>query len=195
LVDAAVGSALLVVGTRGHGAFDAWRLGSVAHWVARHAPCPVVVVPDVEPRPARARVVVGIDGSAGARAAVRWASREADARAAALVVVHAWDYPYATELGSPEGRDLTRVDAALILEEAVRTAREERNGPVESRLVEGRAASELVGDGHDADLVVVGSRGRGAIRSLLFGSVSNEVSARASCPTVIVRSEDGDADR
>jgi nucleotide-binding universal stress UspA family protein len=194
LVDAARGSALLVVGTRGHGRFDGWRLGSVAQWAARHAPCPVAVVPDVEPRPARDRVAVGIDGSADSDAALRWACREAELRDAELLVVHAWDYAYATELGTPEACDLTRLDAALVLEEAVRTARDQRNGPVEGRLVRGRAASQLIEEAIDADLLVVSSRGRGAMRSLLFGSVSNEVSTRAPCPTVIVRGEDADPD-
>lgn len=194
LVDAARGSAMLVVGTRGHGRLAVWRLGSVAHSVSRHAPCPVAVVPDVGPRPARDRVVVGIDGSRGSGAALRWACREADIRDAELLVIHAWDYPYATELGTPEARDLTKLDAALLLEDAVRTAREERSRPVVGRLVEGEAAWELVEEARDADLVVVGSRGRSAVRSLLFGSVSHEVSTRATCPTVIVRDEGGDED-
>ena len=82
--------------------------------------------------------------------------------------------------------DLTRIDAALELEAAVRVARDRRRGPVEDRLVQGRTAFQLIEEARDADLVVVGSRGRGAVRSLLFGSVAQEVSARASCPTVIV---------
>jgi nucleotide-binding universal stress UspA family protein len=186
LVAEAAGSDLLVVGTHGHGPLDAWRLGSVSHRVVRHATCPVAVVPDREPGPTRGRVVVGVDSSPSAAAALAWACDEADDRDDELLVVHAWDYPYATELGSPTARDLTQVDAALQLEAAVRTARDRRRGPVEDRLVQGRTAFQLIEEARDADLVVVGSRGRGAVRSLLFGSVAQEVSARASCPTVIV---------
>ena len=186
LVAEAAASDLLVVGTHGHGPLDAWRLGSVAHGVIRHAHCPVAVVPDREPRPARGRVVVGVDSSPATRAALEWACDEADDRDDELLVIHGWDYPYATELGSPTARDLTRVDAALVLEAAARSARDRRRGPVEERLVEGRTAFELIEDSRDADLVVLGSRGRGAVRSLLFGSVAQEVSARATCPTVIV---------
>jgi nucleotide-binding universal stress UspA family protein len=194
LVDAARDSTLLVVGTRGHGSADPWRIGSVSQSVARHAPCPVAVVPEVESRPARDRVVVGIDGSISAAAALRWACREADVRDAELRIVHAWEYPYATELGTPQARDLTAVDAALLLEDSVRVARGHSNGAAEGRLVQGRTAAELVEEARDADLLVVGSRGRGAVRSLLFGSVSHEVSARASSPVVIVRGESDDAD-
>ena len=190
LVIEAAGSDLLVVGTHGHGPLDAWRLGSVAHGVIRHARCPVAVVPDREPDH---RETASSSVSTAHRRQPplsRWACDEADDRDDELLVVHAWDYPYATELGSPTARDLTQVDAALELEAAVRSARERRRRPDEDRLVQGRTAFELIEEARDADLVVVGSRGRGAVRSLLFGSVSQEVSARASCPTVIVRDDE-----
>ena len=186
LLAEAAGSDLLVVGTHGHGGFDAWRLGSVAHGVIRHASCPVAIVPDRAPQPPRGRVVVGVDGSPAAMAALRWACDEANDQDAELLIVHAWDYPYATELGSPTARDLTRIDAALELEGAVRVARDRCRGPVDDRLVRGRPGNELIEEARDADLAVLGSRGRGAMRSLLFGSVAHEVSARAACPTVIV---------
>jgi nucleotide-binding universal stress UspA family protein len=187
LVAAASGSALLVVGSRGYGPLDTWRLGSVAHAVARRAPCPVVVVPDVGPRPTQHRVVVGVDGSPPAMAALRWACDEADDRDAELLVVHVWDYPYATAATPSPVRDLMEVDAALVLDEAVRTARERRRGPVEELLAVGAAAPELVEHARDADLLVIGSRGRNRLSSLLFGSVSREVTGQTPCPVVIVR--------
>jgi nucleotide-binding universal stress UspA family protein len=187
LAEAATGSDLLVVGTSGHGSFDSWRLGSVAHAVVRQAHCPVVLVPDAEPSARVGRIVVGADGSPSAIAALRWACDEADDRDAELVVVHVWDYPYATELGSPTARDMTRVDASLELEAAARLARDWRRGPVHDELVEGSTSAELVSRSRHADLLVLGSRGRSPVRAALFGSVSQAVSARAACPTVVVR--------
>ncbi len=190
LVAVAAGSAVLVVGTHGHGPLDTWRLGSVAHAVARRAPCPVVVVPDVRAGPQQHRIVVGIDGSPPSTAALRWACDEADDRDADLLVVHVWDYPYDTATTSSPARDLTEIDAALQLEAAVRTARERRRGPVKELLVSGSTTTELVEQARDADLIVVGSRGRNPVRTLLFGSVSQTVSTRSPCPVVIVRGDD-----
>jgi nucleotide-binding universal stress UspA family protein len=188
LVEQATGSDLLVVGTTGNGSFDTWRLGSVAHAVARRAPCPVALVPDVEPAAApTGRVVVGVDGSPAATAAVSWACDEADDRDAELVVVHVWEYPYATELGSPTARDMTRVDASLLLEAAARHARDRRRGPVSDALVEGDTATELITQSQHADLIVLGTRGRNPLRAALFGSVSQRVSRNSACPTVVVR--------
>ena len=186
LAEEAAGSDLLVVGTSGHGPFDSWRLGSVAHAVVRHASCPVVLVPDVEPRAPVGLLVVGVDGSPAAMAALHWACDEADDRDAELLVVHVWDYPYTTELASPTARDMTRVDAFLELEAAARFARERRRGPVEDVLVEGSTTTDLVARSRDADLVVLGTRGRSQVRAALFGSVSQDVSGRAACPTVVV---------
>ncbi len=187
LVEEASQSDLLVVGRSNHGTFDAWRLGSVAHAVVRHAPCPVVIVPNVDAAAPTGRLVVGVDGSPAAMAALCWACDEADDRDDELWLVHVWDYPYATELSSPTVRDLMRVDASLMLEQAARAARERRRGPVEDVLIEGSATTELIDRSRTADLVVVGSRGRSPVRSALFGSVSQAVSARAACPTVVVR--------
>src|SRR6478609_70970 len=73
LVNAAAGSDLLVLGRSGHRApVDAWRLGSVVHGALRHALCPVVLVPHAQPSMPVGRVVVGIDGSAAASAALLW---------------------------------------------------------------------------------------------------------------------------
>jgi nucleotide-binding universal stress UspA family protein len=186
LVEAAASSDVLVVGNSGHRTFDAWRLGSVAYGVARHSRCPVVLVPDVEPPPPFGRIVVGVDGSPASTAALMWACDEADDRDAELFIVHIWDYPYATELGSPTARDLTRVDAALQLEASVRLARDRCRERVEDILVEGSATTELIASSRRADLVVLGTRGRSAVRAAVFGSVSHGVAARAACPVVVV---------
>jgi nucleotide-binding universal stress UspA family protein len=187
LVTAAAESALLVVGTSGAGAAESFLLGSVAHAVARTSPCPVVLVPGNEPSETTGRIVVATDGSRAATAAVVWATDEADRRDAELVVLHAWSYPYDTFVDGGEARDLTRVDAALVVDAAVERATGRGRSPVRARLVEGQPSAVIVDESAHADLVVVGSRGRGGFRSLLFGSVAHAVAAHAPCPTVVVR--------
>jgi nucleotide-binding universal stress UspA family protein len=187
LVERAAGSELLVVGTTGAGAAESWLLGSVAHAVARSSPCPVVLVPDVPPIAPKGRVVVGIDGSAAADRALEWAVGEADRRDAELVVVHAWQYEYMQEDTAQAGRDLLQVDAARTLDRAVEVARGSARGSVRGELVECAAAEALLNAAVDADLVVVGTRGRGGLRSALFGSVAQAVASRSSRPTVVVR--------
>lgn len=178
---------LVVIGTTGAGATESLLLGSVAHAVARHSPCPVVLVPADEPVAPVGRVVVGVDGSEAADRAVDWAVDEADRRDAELVVLHVWQYEYARESTAGEARDLLRVDAARELDRAVERARDRARGPVRGELVEGKPADVLVQEAADADLVVVGTRGRGALRAAIFGSVAQRVAAASPRPTVVVR--------
>jgi nucleotide-binding universal stress UspA family protein len=174
LVAEAAGSDLLVVGSTGADAAESWLLGSVAHAAARTSPCPVVIVPRSDP-PVHNRIVVAADGSDAAHAALVWATDEADRRNADLVVVHAWEYPYGDELSSVTMHDLIRLDATLVLEDAVRTCRDRGRGSVRGRLVHDAPATAILDAAAHADLVVVGSRGRGGFRSLLFGSVAHTV--------------------
>ena len=192
LVKQATGSSLIVVGTTGGGAVRSFLLGSVAHAVAHDASCPAVLVPNTDLRAPTNRIVVGTDGSPSSAAAVDWATDEAALRNAELVVVHAWHYPYHIRSTESHGRDLTRADAALLLEESVAASRERRSDPVRGELVENDAAAALLEVAGDADLVVVGSRGRGGFRALLFGSVARAVSQHAACPTVVVRGDVSD---
>nr|WP_205528367.1 universal stress protein [Desertimonas flava] len=87
------------------------------------------------------------------------------------------------------GHDLTRVDAALVLDRALERCRDRGRGAVRGELVEGPPARSLLEHADHADLVVVGSRGRGGFRSLLFGSVAHRVAEHAACPVVVVRAK------
>lgn len=136
------------------------------------------------------RIVVGIDGSDGARRALRWALEEAVLRHAQVEVVHAWHLPYVS--GDPF--IATAFDPALY-EDTARTLldnavdREDTSGlvaPPERTLVCGSAASALLQSAKAADLVVVGSRGLGGFTGLLLGSVSHQVAHHADCPAVVV---------
>jgi nucleotide-binding universal stress UspA family protein len=178
---------LLVDGTAGAGGALSMMLGSVAHAVARTSACPVVFVPYPEQEQTFDHLVVGVDGSPASDAALEWALAEAELRRARLTVLHAWWYTYGGAPESTVARDLTRLDAALVLEPAMERARAATAAPVSGRLEENEAAPALVTESSTADLIVVGSRGRGAFRTVLFGSVAHAVSARSTCPVVVVR--------
>jgi nucleotide-binding universal stress UspA family protein len=142
---------------------------------------------------AMSMIVVGVDHSSGAKAALRFALDEARLRHATLRVVHAWQLGY---IGAPGieasstafGAELDlRSGAQDALEESLREAIPETDGvELERRVVEGAAAAVLVDESRGADLLVVGSRGLGGFRGLLLGSVGQQCAHHAACPVVIV---------
>jgi nucleotide-binding universal stress UspA family protein len=141
-----------------------------------------------------ATVVVGVDGSNGARAALEFAAHEAAMRAARLRVVCAWEIPpivYAE--GFAPGMDASTLrgfadGAETLVREAVTAAKElEPSLEAEGKVVEGQPAQELLEEARGADLIVVGNRGHGGFASLLLGSVSHQVVQHAACPVAVVR--------
>lgn len=186
LLDAARDGDLLVVGARGMGGFRGLLLGSVSQQCVHHATAPTVVVRDVPPQ-VTGKVVVGIDGSPQAEAALLWALAEARLRHASLTVVHA--YPPVVPGGpfSAARIDRPRLEAAAkrAVDAAVsgidRTAVD-----VTPLAVCGSAAGAVIQAGEHADLVVVGSRGLGASKRLLLGSVATQVMHHARFPVAIV---------
>lgn len=140
------------------------------------------------------RIVVGIDGSQGARRALEWAIAEAKLRDAHLVVVHAWLEPAAVAVGSV----ITAggVEPEIFEETAERTVADVLGAAdttglpqgIETHVVAGAPARALIDAAKDADLIVVGSRGHGGFTGLLLGSVSQQVAHHATCPVVIIPS-------
>jgi nucleotide-binding universal stress UspA family protein len=178
---------LVVVGSTGAGSFTRFLLGSTTGALLASCPCPVVVVP-AEAREPTGRIVVGTDGSEHAEHAVRWAADEADRRGAELIIVHGWKHHYHLTIeGVDRADDLAPVDAELILDRAVEASRAVSGASTEGRLVEGSVADTLLDLSTTADLLVVGSRGRGGFRAMLFGSIASSVATHSNCPTVIVR--------
>ena len=132
------------------------------------------------------RIIVGVDGSGGAAAAIDWAMQYADPQDT-VVFVHAWhvytsggfDLGYAYLDDAEQGaRDL--------VERLVEANRTDEGPTIESIVDQGHAGSLLMSASKDADLIVVGRRGHGGFRGLLLGSVSTYIVHHASCPVVVV---------
>ncbi|MDF5754279.1 universal stress protein [Spongiactinospora sp. TRM90649] len=187
------GAVEIVVGSRGLGAFAGAVLGSVSSRVAGQARCPVVVVRDVE-RDRYYRVVVGLDDSDACEPALAYAVEQAWLRGATLHAVHAWQTP--AHVISPE----TVIAADEIREERRRAAVQrldvwrEKYPQVEvtEEISDTHPVPALVGASATCDLLVVGSHGRGPVRSALLGSVSRAVLHHARCTVAVVRSHELD---
>jgi nucleotide-binding universal stress UspA family protein len=144
------------------------------------------------------RIVVGVEGSEGSRAALRWALKEASLRRCTVEVVTAYVFPNAPIY--PEVSYVPVEQPALAqqitdMQEAAISAEVETTGvgdtvEVTCHMLPGPAPGTLVRAAEGADLLVVGSRGRGGFLGLMLGSVSNYVTHHAPCPVVVVRGSD-----
>lgn len=194
LIERSADADLLVVGARGLGGFKSLLLGSVGSQCLHHAHCPVAIVrADIDPvRHVTERIVVGVDGSPTAQRALRWALDLARPAHAEVEVVHAWT---PVVLGGPFAPVV--VDTETWSDAAVRTldqavAAEDTSGVHVTRNLSCNGAASAILDAADgADLVVVGSRGRGGFAGLLLGSVSHQVAHHAPCPIVVVPPDGG----
>jgi len=144
-------------------------------------------------------IVVGVDGSEGSKTALRWACEEA-ARwpAAKVVAVATWQYPIAAASPWVVGYDLP-IDLTepteIKLKETITEVVGEKYTKVDitARVVCGPAASVLIEEGSNANMLVVGTRGLGGFKGLLLGSVSHQVATHAPCPVVIVPGPEHDS--
>lgn len=193
LRESAAGAHLLVLGSRGHGGIAAYVLGSVSAGVAESAPCPVVVVRPAEhadPGTAYAgRVVLGFDGTELSQHALEAAFEHASWAKRPVVVVHSWDEAGDwRDLGAYANLSATADAHERQVAEAIAGFGEKYpDVQVELKQVAGDPGEALLAASADADLVVVGARGRGDTAALLFGSVSRRVLERAHCPVLVAR--------
>ena len=190
LVDLTKDAAMIVVGSRGSGAFGRALMGSVSSGLVRHAHCPVAVVHDEDPlkTPAvHSPVLVGIDGSPTSELATGIAFDEASRRGVDLVALHAW-----SDWG---GYDVPGVDMSGLEQQAQEVLAERLAGwqerypdvGVRRVVVCGQPARWLVEESEKAQLVVVGSHGRGGFAGMLLGSVGSAVLQSATTPVIIAR--------
>ncbi|MFE2721846.1 universal stress protein [Kitasatospora sp. NPDC059327] len=138
----------------------------------------------------RRRILVGIDGSAPSKAALRWAVGQAVLTGAAVQAVAAWEYPSLYGWLVPMVDDgFERAARRTLTAEVDEVAGRDRPVEIEESLVLGHAAEVLLELAEDADLLVLGSRGRGTFARTLLGSVSARCAVHGSCPVVIVRAD------
>lgn len=192
LVELAEQAGLLVVGGRAHGPVLSALLGSATTYCLHHAGCPVMVVPHEAPSLADpARVVVGLDDSAGSRSALRWGLDAARRHGCPLVVVHAW------VLSAPPGRDWAQHLPSPEQSEAwtrewfdrelAEVLPDRRGIEVRAELVRGGPSQVLLDVAGADDLLVLGARGRGGFASLVLGSVATQCAQHAHGLAVVVR--------
>jgi len=149
-------------------------------------------------------IVVGVDGSAGSDVALRWAVAEARLRGSKARVVHVYQPPQPpieAGVGAPAGigvpvfaesadelRQAAEAEATRLIEEALgRTGSDSLQGPeIERAVLAGPTAQTLIESAHGAELLAVGSRGRGGFLGLLLGSVTQQCAHHPPCPLVIL---------
>ncbi|OBB34765.1 universal stress protein [Mycobacterium sp. 852002-51961_SCH5331710] len=188
LVTASRDAYMTVSGCRGLGVLGRAFLGSVSSGLLHHGRGPIAIVrtddaPAVE---ATAPVLVGVDGSPASEEATALAFDEASRRGVPLVALHAWSDASFPSIGS----DWERYEEGGHRILAERLAGWQERYPdvqVQRRIVSDDPATRLVEASKDAQLVVVGSRGRGGFSSLVLGSVASKVAQAATSPVIVVR--------
>ncbi|MGQ4601394.1 universal stress protein [Nocardia sp. R6R-6] len=190
LIDRSHQVKMLVVGSRGLGAFERGMLGSVSTAVTRHAHCPVAVIHDVagiEPEWADKPVVVGVDGTSNSVPAVELAFEEASLRKVGLSAVHTWSDATGLDFPAPGGDAALESEEALLAEQLAGYRERYPDVPVRRIVKVDRPARALLDESENAQLLVVGSHGRGGFASMLLGSTSNTLLHSAQCPMIVVR--------
>lgn len=196
LLDLSEDCTMIVMGSRGLGGFSGMVLGSVSAAVVSHAKCPVVVVrenSDVNPDTKYGPVVVGVDGTDVAEKAIEMAFSEANARGAKLRGIHTWiDMQMQTSLAGLsaaqlEWEEIEKDQKRLLAEHLAPFAAKYPNVEVEEVITRDRPVRALADASADAQLLVVGSHGRGGFRGMLLGSTSRALLQEAKCPLMVVR--------
>ncbi len=174
----------LVVGKRGLGSVSGRLLGSVSRRLAEHSPWPVVIVPPATVS-TRGPIVVGVDGSPNAAAAMRWAITVAQATGASIIAVSGFVSPIG-ELAGAVFEPLRR-DARAIADAQCEVA---AAAGIECRAVvnglDPRVLLKQVARQSDACMIVVGARGIGPLEVLLMGSVASYLCQYNDCPVAVV---------
>lgn len=192
LVEMSTRAEMMVVGCRGEGAVSRALLGSVSSGLVQHAHCPVAVV-HAEGLPSlEAPVVVGIDGSPASDLATAIAFDEAARRGVELVALHAWSDTGPIEFASVnwapiEWRNIRDAEEEVLSERLSGYSERYPDVTVHKIVVSDRPAPRLAEKAGEAQLLVLGSHGRGGFPGMLLGSVCNAVVNSAQIPVIVAR--------
>lgn len=174
-------------GSKVAGAF----FGSRSVKIAAVSKAPVVVVP-LHAKPVSKGVVVGVDGSDAAQAAIKFAAEEASRLGVELIAVYAWMPPLTPGLEQLWSEELIEAQQSSAEEAlAIGTAGLASRYPdlvIRREIVQAPPIGALISQSQGAALLVVGSRGRGSFSRLLLGSVSQGVLNDLPCPVVVTKS-------
>jgi nucleotide-binding universal stress UspA family protein len=183
------GADAVVVGRRGLGGATSVLLGSVSNRLTVEAACPLVVIGEGE-TPTSGPVVVGVDGSEFGTSALGYAIAEAALRKTSVRAVTAYEVTDQPGAADPElaarMRAEVEAEAADITTRALADLAADGAVEVERVTVAGRPADAILDNAGDAQLIVVGTHGKGLVRRVLLGSVSRQVLHDADRPVAIV---------
>jgi nucleotide-binding universal stress UspA family protein len=189
LTDASKDAWIIVAGGQGLGAVGRLLLGSVTTALLHHAHCPVAVIhTDEDASPdANAPVLVGIDGSPASESAIALAFDEASRRGVELVALHAWSDVGVFPMLGMDWRDSEAKGQEILAERLAGWQEQYPDVSVKRLIFCDKPSRWLVQESERAQLVVLGSHGRGGYAGMLLGSVSSHVAHLATVPVIVVR--------
>lgn len=187
LVDLSKDADMVVVGCRGQGAWQRILLGSVSTGLVHHAHCPVAVIHDEVSARSGWPVLLGLDGSPASERATAIAFDEASWRKTDLVALHAWNDAEMSNIPSLEWSALANRADEILAERLAGWGERYPDVAVQRVVVWDQPARHLVERSQTAQLVIVGSHGRGGFAGMLLGSVSTAVVHGACTPVIVAR--------
>ena len=190
LVEESKNAQLIVVGCRGRGALARGLLGSVSNGLVHHAFCPVAIIHDEDPlmpHPSEAPVVVGVDGSPASERALAIAFEQASFRGVDVLAVHAWSDSGVFEFPGADWSTQQAFGEETLSERLAGWQERYPDVLVRRVVVPDRPAHQLLEQAKSAQLLVVGSHGRGGFAGMLLGSVSTAIVHGAKMPVIVAR--------
>ena len=190
LIDLSKDAEMVVTGAQGSGRWPGRLLGSVSSALLRHAHCPVAIIHEEDPSmpdASQAPVLVGIDGSPASELATAIAFDEASRRHVGLIALHAWSDLDVSEWPGIDWPATQSMAEEVLAERLAGWQEQFPDVPVSRSVVQAQPARQLVQRSEEAQLVVVGSRGRGGFAGMLVGSVGETVAQMARMPVIVAR--------
>jgi nucleotide-binding universal stress UspA family protein len=181
---------MVVVGSRGQNALTRVLLGSVSNGLLHHAHCPVAVIHDgvsSAPAPSDLPVVLGVDGSSASELATEIAFDEASRRGVDLVALHAYRDADLPQVLNVQWSGDNPIPPQALADRLTSWLDRYPDVTIHPRIVCDNPARHLLDESESAQLVVVGSRGRGGFAGMLLGSVSTAVAHAANVPVIVAR--------